>query len=262
MIGTVDSADGVRIVYTAQGKGQPALLFIHGGLADRTFWSNQIDVFARRFKVIALDLAGHGESGSNRSKWGIQAFAGDVQAVLVAEGVNRAVLIGNSLGGPVAVETTLMMPDNIIGIIAVDTFHELDLRVEPSQVQARAREFRRDFPGSVKRMVRTLFHPDADPDLMSEVEQRMGNTTTEVACQMFESFGGYDLANSVRRLKVPIRCINGDLFPTSTESNRRVYADFDAMTLVHTGHFPMLESPHVFNRRLGEILVGKWPAGN
>ena len=91
----VDSADGVEIVYTAEGKGEPALVFIHGGLADRTFWLNQIEAFKRRFKVIALDLAGHGESGCNRSKWSMQAFAGDVQAVLAAERINRAVLIGN-----------------------------------------------------------------------------------------------------------------------------------------------------------------------
>lgn len=262
MIGSVDSADGVKIVYTAQGKGQPALVFIHGGLADRTFWSNQIDVFAKRFKFIALDLAGHGESGCNRSKWSMQAFAGDVQAVLAAEGVNRAVLIGNSLGGPVAVESALLMPDSVIGIIAVDTFHELDLRVDPSQMEARAREFREDFTGSVKRMVSSLFHPDTDPDLVSDVEERMAKTSVEAACAMFESFGGYDLAARVRRLKVPIRCINGDLFPTSIEANRQIYADFDALTLVHTGHFPMLESPDVFNRSLGEFLFGRWPTGN
>jgi pimeloyl-ACP methyl ester carboxylesterase len=64
MTNHVNSADGVRIAYTTKGECEPALVFIHGGLADRTCWSNQIDVFGERYKVVALDLAGHGESGT------------------------------------------------------------------------------------------------------------------------------------------------------------------------------------------------------
>ena len=68
------SADGVKIAYTAAGEGDPALVFIHGGLADRTFWSSQMEFFSGRHKVIALDLGGHGESGQNRAAWpGLQA---------------------------------------------------------------------------------------------------------------------------------------------------------------------------------------------
>ena len=71
-----------------------------------------------------------------------------------------------------------------------------------------------------------------------------------------ESIGGYDTAASGRKLLVPVRCINGDRFPTDKDAIRRVLADFDAVVLPHTGHYPMLECPEEFNRQLGEVLQG------
>ena len=75
------SADGVDIAYTHAGSGPISLLFIHGGLANRTFWEPQLAALAGVFRMAALDLAGHGESGRNRERWTIGAFAGDVCAV-------------------------------------------------------------------------------------------------------------------------------------------------------------------------------------
>jgi len=63
---TCPAADGVTIVYSAAGAGEPALVFIHGGLADRKFWDSQLRAFAGKHRVIALDLPGHGESGIDR----------------------------------------------------------------------------------------------------------------------------------------------------------------------------------------------------
>jgi len=62
------------------------------------------------------------------------------------------------------------------------------------------------------------------------------------------------MINPLKQLRIPIRCINGDLFPTSVEENRKVYADFDAIVLKHMGHYPMLENPALFNQSLEKIL--------
>ncbi len=91
--------DGVTLVYSAAGSGEPALVFIHGGLAERTFYDGQLKAFAGSHRVIALDLPGHGESGANRKKWGMPEFGADVRAVVEAENLRKVVLIGNSLGG-------------------------------------------------------------------------------------------------------------------------------------------------------------------
>ena len=62
--------DGVTLVYSAAGSGEPALVFVHGGLADRSFWEGELKNLSGNHRAIALDLAGHGESGSNRRNGG------------------------------------------------------------------------------------------------------------------------------------------------------------------------------------------------
>src|SRR5262249_15809410 len=117
----VPSADGVRIAYTAGGKGEPALLFIHGGLADRTFWAAQLEPLAARHRVVALDLAGHGASGRDRKHWTFEAFGEDVKAVADATGLGKIVLVGNSMGGPVALAATRLMPARVVAVGGVGT---------------------------------------------------------------------------------------------------------------------------------------------
>jgi pimeloyl-ACP methyl ester carboxylesterase len=60
------SADGVPIHYEVHGTGLPALVFVHGWTCDRSYWGRQIGHFARKYQVVAVDLAGHGESGLDR----------------------------------------------------------------------------------------------------------------------------------------------------------------------------------------------------
>ncbi len=186
---TCPAPDGVKIVYSAAGKGEPALVFIHGGLANRKFYDGQLRAFADRYRVIALDLPGHGDSGANRKTWGLPEFGADVAAVCEAEKLNRVILIGNSLGGPVAIEAALLLPGKALGVIGVDTFQSLDYSMTPEQARQRALAFRDDYAGATKEMVKSLFHKDADPELVADAERRMAKTSPEAAYQMFVSHG-------------------------------------------------------------------------
>ncbi len=253
---TCSAPDGVRIVYSAAGSGEPALVFIHGGLAERSFWDAQLQAFADRHRAIALDLPGHGESGADRTKWGLPEFGADVRAVVEVEKLNKVVLIGNSLGGPVAIEAAHLLPGKTAGVIGVDTFQRIDYKISEEEVRQRAEAFRQDYSGSLKQMVRALFHSDADAALVADAEKRMALTPPEAAYAMFMSMAGYDLGASARRLSVPLRAINGDLYPTDVEGIRRVKADFEVIVLPHIGHYPMLECPEEFNRRLAEVVSG------
>ncbi len=252
---TCHAADGVEIVYSACGAGEPALLFIHGGLADRTFWDTQLQAFHGRHRVVALDLAGHGESGSNRKRWGIPEFGADVKAVADAEELQQVVLFGNSLGGPVAVEAALLMPGRVLGVAGVDTFHSLEYQMTPEQARQRAEAFRGDYAGSVRQMVKMLFHADADPAIVAEAERRMQKTPPAAAYAMFVALGGYDVAAAARRLTVPLRAINGDLYPTDLAGVRKIKADFDAIVMRHMGHYPMLERPEEFNGHVATVVA-------
>jgi pimeloyl-ACP methyl ester carboxylesterase len=249
------AGDGVPIVYSVAGTGNPALVFIHGGLADRTFWDGQLRVFASRHRVVALDLPGHGESGLDRKKWGLPEFGADVKAVIEAEKLKSVIIFGNSLGGPVAIEAALLLTDRVIGVVGVDTFQVLDYRITPEEAKQRAESFHRDFAGALKQMVRMLFHSDADPALVADAERRMAGTSPEAAQAMFISFSGYDAGAAARQLTMPLRAINGDLYPTDVAGNRKVKADFDAVIMNHMGHYPMLERPKEFNDLVREVVT-------
>lgn len=247
--------DGALIVYSAAGAGDPALVFIHGGLADRTFWQGQLREFAGLHRVVALDLPGHGESGLDRKKWGIPEFGADVKAVIEAEKLKNVIIFGNSLGGPVAIEAALLIPDKVLGVVGVDTFQVLEGRITPEEAKQRAELFQRDFAGALKQMVQMLFHADADPALIAEAESRMAGTSPEAAHAILLSLAGYDKGAAARRLTVPLRAINGDLYPTDVKGNRKVKPDFDVVIMKHVGHYPMLERPAEFNNRVKEIVA-------
>jgi pimeloyl-ACP methyl ester carboxylesterase len=116
-------------------------------------------------------------------------------------------------------------------------------RIDPGHATAQADARRRDFDGSL------------DRTLVVDVWRRVSQTPVEVVCSMFASFAGYDTAAPARQLRVPVRCINGDLFPTDTHAIRQFIADFDAVVQPHTGHFPMLERPDEFNRKMAEMVA-------
>ena len=255
---TTHSIDGVAISYSVSGTADTAVVLIHGGLADRSFWEGQHTPFSPDFRVLAPDLAGHGESGRDRQHWGMVEFAHDVLAVLDAEGVPHAILVGNSLGGMVAIETALLAGARahpvIDAVIGVDTFQDMGRRIDERWAREQADAWRRDFDGTLDRLLAALFHPDAAPSLVAEVRRRMSKTPPEIVSAMFASLAGYDTAASARQLRMPVRCINGDLFPTNTKAIQECIPDFAAVILPHTGHFPMLERPDNFNRTLAQLI--------
>jgi pimeloyl-ACP methyl ester carboxylesterase len=140
-------------------------------------------------------------------------------------------------------------------VVGVDTFQVLDNRITPEEAQERADFFQRDFSGALKQMVRMLFHQDADPALIADAEKRMAGTSPEAARAMFLSLAGYDEGAAARRLTVPLRAINGDLYPTDVAGNRKVKPDFDAVIMKHMGHYPMLERPEEFNQQVAEVVA-------
>jgi len=246
--------DGVSIAYSAIGSGSVSLLFIHGGLANRGFWDGELRRFASQYRVLAPDLAGHGDSGCNRPKWGMPEFGSDVRAVVEAERLNKVVVFGNSLGGPVAVEAALQLPGRVLGVVGVDTFQSLAYKMTEEAARQRAEAFRDDYHAGVRAMVKQLFHSDADPALLADAEERMSHTSPQVAYELFLSFAGYDVAHAVRQLNVPLRAINGDLYPTDVAGVREVKPDFEVVIMQHMGHYPMLERPEEFDRHVADVV--------
>jgi len=248
----------VPIRYQVQGEGEPALVFVHGWCCDRSYWDAQVDYFARNYKVVAVDLAGHGESGLGREAWTITAFGEDVVAVIEKLDLRKVVLIGHSMGGPVILEAARRIQGRVIGLVGVDTFVAYG-QLDTSEFLA---PFRADFAGSTDNFVRQfLFTPNSDPTLVDTISTDMSAAPAEVGLSAMEALLAYDWASVMQEVLAPIRCINSDMVPTDVEASRLHAASFDVEVISGVGHFVMLEDPETFNSILAEIL-GEYISGN
>jgi pimeloyl-ACP methyl ester carboxylesterase len=101
--------DGIRLHVTEAGRG-PALLMLHGLSATHFNWEHTIAAFSDRFRVIAPDLPGHGRSDKPDAPYTIDFFAGVMRSLGRELGIDEAVVIGNSLGGQIAIQMALDYP--------------------------------------------------------------------------------------------------------------------------------------------------------
>lgn len=81
-ITTVKSFDGVSINFDNEGKGEPAIILVHGWSNTRSIWDAQVAHFSKKYRVIAVDLPGFGKSGNNRNNWTIASYGEDISAII------------------------------------------------------------------------------------------------------------------------------------------------------------------------------------
>jgi pimeloyl-ACP methyl ester carboxylesterase len=171
MKGEARSSDGIPLRFEARGSGAPALVFVHGWSCDRTDWDGQLDWFSAHHQVVAMDLAGHGESAAGRQAWTMVAFGDDVVAVVEALG--------------------------------------LDEPQQREEVERFLAPLGEDFGTAAQQLVRRMFPPGTDAELVDPTDA--------------ESLGRYRVG---------------------------------AVTMPEAGHFPMMEDPDTFNRRLAGAIEG------
>ena len=253
--GTVNGPDGVPIAYTLTGNGSPALVFVHGWLCDQTHWAEQIDVFSEGNTVVTIDLPGHGQSGMERDGWPLMAFGADVVAVVDHLDLDKVILVGHSMGGPVALEAARLLPDRVIGVVGVDSLQNADYKYDPEQNAAFVASFENDFEGRCAQFVTAMFTKDSDPDLVEHVKAGMCDGPSEVGVTIMRQYVNYDLGAALAAINVPVRCVNCPLWPTDVEANRAYNSDFNAVIIDGPGHFLMMEAPEEFNARLTEVLA-------
>ena len=252
--GSVPAPDGVPIAFTVAGEGSPALVFIHGWMCNQSFWLPQVDEFAPTHTVVTLDLAGHGQSGTARDGWPLMAFGTDVQTVVEHLGLERVILVGHSMGAPVALEAARLMPDRVIGVVAVDSLHDADWKLDDEQKAGFLGVWEQDWPGTCASFVGGMFPNSADPALVKRVHDDMCGGDAEIGRALMRQFLDYDLGSALEAVDVPVRCINSTANVTDLEANRARHADFDVVTMEGVGHFLMMERPDEFNEHLRTIV--------
>ena len=112
--------DGNRIVYRAAGKG-PLLLLVHGMAGSGVTWRHVMPALAERCEVLAPDLLGQGQSDKPRGDYSLGAHANTLRDLLDVLGRERATLVGQSLGGGVAMQFAYQFPERCERLVLVDS---------------------------------------------------------------------------------------------------------------------------------------------
>lgn len=259
VVDSVLSEDGLMIHYDVRGAGDKILVFVHCWCCDRTFWDAQVDVFDDRYRIVTVDLGGHGESGTGRTTWSMFGFGSDVATVVKKLDLNNVIMIGHSMGGPVIIEAARRLPGRVVALIGVDNLQSLSQGFTEEQVGGFLAKFAADFSGYTDRFVRNMFPQDSDTALVNRVVHTMSSATPEMGISAMGETLAYDYHSALAEVRLPIRTISSDHYPTDVEGNAAIAASFATKTMADQGHFLHMADPVTFNRLLQETLNEFWP---
>ncbi|MGD0784991.1 MAG: alpha/beta hydrolase [Sedimentisphaerales bacterium] len=254
----VPSSDGQLISYNVFGNGPTTLVFVHGWSCDSRYWKYQLLYFYKKYRVVLIDLAGHGCSEQTRQDYTPEAFGQDVKAVVEKLDAKKVILIGHSMGGEIVAYAARLMPQRVIGIIGVDTLNNEEDTMPKEQFTAMVEGFQKDFKGEVRSFVESMLGKNMSPELKKWIIDDMSCEPPNVAISAFKEyvarFENKGMANLFKEVKVPVRCVNADLWPTNPEVNRKYMSSFDVAIIKGAGHFVMLERPDEFNKKLSDSI--------
>ena len=240
--------DAARIHYKSYGKGSEALVLIHGWSCNMDFWRDSIPDLAKRSRVIAIDLPGHGQSDKPEITYSMDLFARAVEAVLRDAKVDRAVLVGHSMGTPIARQFYRKYPQKTLGIVIVDG------ALRPFGDKKLMEGFLAGFRGpNYKEMGKQMFAGMAGPNLSPEIKERIQasflNTPQPVLVSAMEGMAD-DSIWGEDKISVPMLAVlaKSPFWPPDTEQYYRSLApNLDFQMWEGVGHFLHMERPKQFN---------------
>jgi len=255
------SSGGVNINYSQCGDSDLSIILVHGWCINESYWENQVEELCGKYKVITVDLPGHGKSGSNRTEWTIENYGNDVVAVIDQLKLDRVILVGHSMGGDIILEAALQRPSNVIALVGIDNFK--DVGVEYSQedqedmtgfMEMLKEDFANIAPAYAQGM---LFHRTTDSLVVQRVMNDISKSNPEVAVSSLEYLFKYvDVERSkLSELKQKLYLINSDATPTNVEGLNATNVKYNIEYIHATGHYPMIEKPQEFNKILKSVLL-------
>ena len=249
---TAQSA-GAAIYYESSGEG-PALLFAHGAGGNAAIWFQQTAHFADRFNCIAFDHRGFARSPAPASTLTGAQFRDDALAVLDAEGVDRAHVVAQSMGGYTALRLALDAPERVASVTLSGTSGGLP-NEQPSEA-LKALISGNASSGIAATMARAT---QADKPKMALYAAISAFNTAFSFANLADLVrdGGPSLADA-GRIACPVLFVAGredPLFPPSLLASYVPHFPNARITVVDdTGHSPYYEQPEVFNALLDEFL--------
>jgi len=227
------------------------LVLVHGAGGSHLDWPAPLRRL-REASVYALDLPGHGRSeGMGRSS--IAAYRDFLLAFLDALGLERAVVVGHSMGGAIALDFALRYPDRLTGLILVGTGARL--RVAPAILTG----ILSDFGATVDLVCDYAFGPSATEQLKRLGRQRLLKTPPEVLHGDYTACDAFDVMERLEEVCRPTLVIGGTadrLTPPKYAVYLRDHIPGAGLVLVDAaGHMVMLEKPEIVNRAISKFVA-------
>lgn len=278
----VPGYEGVDINVLEWSTGGTPLVFVHGFSNDAHVWDDIAPVLAPHYRVLCLDLRGHGESGhSPDAAYDPDSMANDLVCVFDALGIERLVLVGHSLGGRVSMRFAGSHPERLAGLVIVDTGPEHDTRGSTrisldirqgshsfESVQEYERVLTRQYPVTppvtLARLAREWlrqrddgrYELKLDPDLM---KGRASGTSEERRKRAEED--AKLLWQALEKLPCPTLVVRGaasDILDPDVADRMvdEALPNGKLAVIPRAGHSVMLDNPQEFERALCDFVLG------
>jgi 3-oxoadipate enol-lactonase len=254
----------VELAFDDAGAGACVVL-IHGHPFDRSLWRPQLEALARQFRVVVPDLRGFGASPVTPHLVTLREYAEDVEELLTRLGVERAAVVGLSMGGLVAMDLATTHPDRWWALGLVTTTAQPVTPQERTLRRERADLVERDgMQVLIDYMHTGLYGPNAVPEVRSRVDAMMARAPVEGAAAALRGRAERpDYRPLLRELEIPAFVCTGSEDPWSNEEVTAEIVDHlrhpELLVVEGAGHLPNLEAESFFNTGLEVFLARHAP---
>jgi pimeloyl-ACP methyl ester carboxylesterase len=263
--------DGRRLAYeeVSPGGDVPVVLLLCGIGAKRQGWYKQLPVLGERFRAIAIDYRDVGDSDPADGPYSIADLAADVAGLAAALGIERASLVGISMGGFIALELALRRPELVERLVLVVTSAGGATHVSTSpevlQLLMPSAGVAFEDGAGARRVTTAVAAPGyaerAPQEIDTFVEIALHNPMrVEAYLRQLDACRAHDVAGRLAQIDVPTLVVHGDVDPLVPLANGAYLAEHIAgarlVVYEDTGHIPEVERADEFNRDLIEFLSG------
>lgn len=247
--------DDIKVHYESIGEGNDAIVFVHGWTCAANSWQAQRDAFSKH-RLIFLDLPGHGQSDKPKVDYTIPFFARAVEAVMRDAKIERAVLVGHSMGTPIIREFYRQFPQKVRALVIVDG------ALRSMMPKERSDQFLQQLTTDYPTMADGMLKPMRDEDIRAQIRATMLATPDYVAISGMRAMADESVYRP-DRIDVPVLAVlaKSPFWAADTETFLRSLASqLEFHMLDGVSHFLMLDKPEEFNALLRGFLATLPPA--
>jgi pimeloyl-ACP methyl ester carboxylesterase len=256
--------NGHKVHYQTAGSGSTTIVFVHGWSCDTEFWKYQTPAFTDDYRVICIDLPGHGKSDAPEMDYTMEAFADAVKAVLDHSGTEKAVVAGHSMGFTVAWRFAIKYPANTAGLCSVDGFF-LRIPDDPEEFAILKRNIDMikgglkmpDRKAFLTAFLESMYTEKTTPQIREFILKKMSATPKHAANSAMEDLLDLKKWRDMPVLDVPLLAVyvkSPEFKDEDSAFLREKFTSLDYHEIAEYSHFFMLETPDTFNTTLKTFL--------